>query len=334
MTRGLHRLDFDAVRGWERLPEGWAFTEVAGVAVDSRDRVYVFCRGEHPVIVFDKEGRFLDAWGEGAFVRPHGIYVSAEDELFLVDDEAHSVHRYTLDGERLATIGGGPPSETGFGRDVSPVMRAAGPFNWVTNVAKAPDGTLYAADGYGNARVHRFSPEGELLHSWGEPGGDYGEFNLPHGIAVDRGGRVYVCDRENSRVQIFTGEGEFVAAWEWLSRPTDIFIDDQETIYIAELGFVVGVTPSRHFRTRFYPPPGHEPIARVTICTPDGEIIRRVGGPDALLPGNFIAPHGLWVDSEGSLYVGDVTQTSGGGRYYKPDNPLSAPCFQKFIRRG
>jgi len=333
MATGLHRIEYEVLEGWEKLPEGWSLTEVAGVAVDSHDRVYVFCRGEHPVIVFDKEGKFLDAWGEGQFVRPHGIYISPTDELFLVDDEAHSVYLYSLDGKQLMKIGG-TPSDTGFGRDESPVMQAAGPFNWVTNVAQAPDGTLYAADGYGNARVHRFAADGTLMNSWGSPGGDYGQFNLPHGIGVDRSGRVYVCDRENSRIQIFSGDGEFIQAWDWVSRPSDIFIDDQETIYISELGFLVGNKPTKHFRTRFYAPPGHEPIARVTVCTPDGEIIHRFGGPQALLPGNFIAPHGLWADSEGSLYVGEVTRTSGGGQFYAPDNPLGAHCFQKFIRRG
>jgi sugar lactone lactonase YvrE len=333
MAKGQQGIEYEVFEGWEQLPEGWSFTEVAGVAVDSRDRVYVFCRGEHPVMVFDKEGKFLDAWGEGEFVRPHGIYMTPQDELFLVDDEAHAVYRYTLDGTRLMKIGG-TPSDTGFDRDQSPVMQAAGPFNWVTNVAQAPDGTLYAADGYGNARVHRFSATGELMHSWGTPGGDYGQFNLPHGIAVDRSGRVYVCDRENARIQIFSADGAFVQAWDWVSRPTDIFIDAQETIYIAELGYLVGNAPTRHFRSRFYAPPGHEPIARVTLCTPDGEIIHRFGGAEALLPGNFIAPHGLWADSEGSLYVGEVTQTSGGGRFYAPDNPLTGHCFQKFLRRG
>jgi sugar lactone lactonase YvrE len=334
MGKGPHGLEFEVVEGWERMPEGWAFTDAAGVAVDSSDRVYVFCRGTHPVIVFDKDGKFLDAWGDGEFVRPHGCFMTRDDEFFLVDDQAHAVHQYTHDGKRVRTVGGGPASDTGYVAGETPVQQAAGPFNWVTNVARAPDGTLYAADGYGNARVHRFSAEGELMHSWGEQGGDYGEFNLPHGIGVDSAGRVYVCDRENSRIQIFSPEGEFLELWDWVSRPTDIFIDDQDTIYIAELGYVVGAVPCKHFRTRYYAPPGHEPIARVTLTNPDGEIIHRFGGKDAVLPGNFIAPHGLWVDSEGSLYVGEVTHTSGGGKIYKPEDPLGAHCFQKFMRRG
>ncbi|MBT3358341.1 MAG: hypothetical protein HN403_01795 [Rhodospirillales bacterium] len=333
MTKGPHNLEFDVVQGWEKLPEGWSFTEVAGVAVDSRDRVYVYCRGDHPVIVFDKDGKFLDAWGEDNFTRPHGIYISAKDEVFLVDDEGHSVFKYDLDGNPIMRIGG-TKAETGFERGASPVMHSAGPFNEVTNVALAPDGRIYAADGYGNARVHCFSPDGTLLNTWGEQGNNFGEFNLPHGIGVDSAGNVYVCDRENSRIQIFSGEGEFLRVWDWVSRPTDIFIDAQDTIYIAELGFIIGNRPCLHFRNCFYAKPGHDPIARVTVCNPDGEIIQQIGGHEAVLPGNFIAPHGLWVDSEGSLYVGEVSQTSGGARHYCPDDPLNAHCFQKFIRRG
>ena len=126
MATGPHKLEFDVVQGWEKLPDGWAFTEVAGVAVDSNDRVFVFCRGEHPVIVFDKEGRFLTAWGEDAFQRPHGIYISDKDEVFLTDDAGHSVYKYDTEGTCRMRIGG-TKVETGFARGESPVMRAAGP---------------------------------------------------------------------------------------------------------------------------------------------------------------------------------------------------------------
>ena len=102
MAIGSHRLEYDVVQGWERLPEGWAFTEVVGVAVDSGERVFVFCRGAHPLIVFDKDGRFVDAWGAGAFVRPHGIFISPDDRVFLVDDEGHTVYEYTTQGPSAA----------------------------------------------------------------------------------------------------------------------------------------------------------------------------------------------------------------------------------------
>lgn len=329
MAIGPHRLEYEVVEGWERLPEGWAFTEVVGVAVDSQERVYVFCRGRHPLIVFDKEGRFLTAWGEGRFVRPHGIFITRDDRVFLVDDEGHAVYQFSTDGALHMRIGDGTPSDTGYVPHRAPVRRAAGPFNTVTNVTVAPSGELYAADGYGNARVHRFSADGRLLESWGEPGSQPGQFNLPHGIAVDSSGLVYVADRENSRVQVFSPDGRFRVAWDWVNRPCDIFIDRGDTIYIAELGFVFGNDPVPHLSLMRTAPPGHSPIARVSITNPDGAIIQQIGGEDPILPGNFIAPHGLWVDRRGSLYVGEVVVAVGATRRFAP---LTPHCFQKFVR--
>lgn len=329
MAIGPHRLEYEVVQGWERLPEGWSFTEVVGVGVDSRDRVYVFCRGAHPLIVFDKEGRFLDAWGEGRFVRSHGIFVTRDDRVFLVDDVGHTVYRFSTDGRLELTIGDGRPSDTGYAPGRAPVRRAAGPFNTVTNVAVAPDGEIYAADGYGNARVHRFAPDGTLRQSWGEPGRGPGQFNLPHGIAIDSGGQVYVADRENSRVQLFSRTGDFRGAWEWPNRPCDVFVDAQDRVYVAELGFVFGNDPVPHLDLMRTPPPGHSPIARVSIATPDGEIVARIGGEDPILPGNFLAPHGLWADSRGDLYVGEVVVAVGATRRLAP---LTPHAFQKFTR--
>ncbi len=132
----------------------------------------------------------------------------------------------------------GKAADTGYKIGVSPVLRAAGPFHRVTNVAVLPSGDMYIADGYGNARVHKFSKEGKLLFSWGEPGRGPGQFILPHAIALDSAGLVYVADRENSRVQIFTPKGEYLREWTFLNRPYDIFIDDQDMLHIAEGGFL------------------------------------------------------------------------------------------------
>lgn len=331
MAIGSHRLEYEVVESWERLPAGWAFTEVVGVAVDSRERVFVFCRGAHPLIVFDKEGRFVDAWGAGAFVRPHGIFISPDDRVFLVDDEGHTVYEYTTQGALRRRLGDGRPSDTGYVPGRSPVTRAAAPFNTVTNVTLAPDGELYAADGYGNARVHRFAADGRLLQSWGEPGSAPGQFNLPHGIAIDRRGRVYVADRENSRIQIFSRDGSLLEIWDWPNRPCDLFIDAEERIHVAELGFVVGNEPVPHLRLMQHPPAGHTPIARVSICTPDGALIGQVGGAESILPGNFFAPHGLCVSPKGDLYVGEVVKATGVAKRLAP---LTPHCFQKFVRRA
>jgi hypothetical protein len=332
MTYGVHKFEYEVVAGWERLPEGWHFVEVAGVAVDSRDRVYVFNRGEHPVIVFDKEGAFLAAWGEGIFTSPHGIFIDKEDRIYLTDDADHSVRVFDTDGNLTQTIGRpGVAAETGYRVGESPVLFGGPPFNRVTNVAKGRNGDLYISDGYGNARVHRFSAQGEHLASWGQPGTGPGEFNLPHAVAVDSGGRVYIADRENSRVQIFSGDGVFITAWDWVGRPNDIFIDDQDFIHIAELGWAKPVATFVHDRACRCPPGGHDPVARVTVCDPDGKIVARFGGPKPLLPGNFIAPHGLWCDSCGDLYVGEVTVRGGAVQLLAP---LTPHCFQKFKRSG
>jgi DNA-binding beta-propeller fold protein YncE len=333
MAIGPHRLEYEVLEGWEQLPEGWSFVEVAGVAVDSQDRVYVFNRGAHPMIVFDKEGRFLDAWGEGVFASPHGIFIDRHDHVYCADNFDHTVRKFTTDGELLMTLGDpAKPADTGFKVGHSPVRYAGGPFNMVTNVAVTPSGEMFISDGYGNARVHRFSPEGELLASWGEPGSGPGQFNLPHSIAVDRGGRVFVADRENSRLQIFTSGGEFLASWDWVNRPDDLFIDDQENLYIAELGWNVPHREVPHFCWSKRAPAGHAPIARVTICDLDGNIQTQIGGyGDPLLPGNFIVPHGIWADSRGDFYVGEVVKASGAIDHFAP---LTCHAFQKFVRAG
>ncbi len=332
MVIGPHKFEYEVLEGWERLPEGWSFVEVAGVAVDSRDRVYVFNRGDHPVIVFDREGRFLDAWGEDVFANAHGIFIDSDDQVWCCDNADHTVRKFTTDGELLMTLGDTEnPADTGFKLGESPVRRSAGPFNMVTNLAPGPDGDLFIADGYGNARVHRYSPEGELKASWGAPGSGIGEFNLPHGIAVDRSGRVFVADRENSRIQIFSSDGEFLAVWDWVNRPDDLFIDEQENLYIAELGWAVLPAQTPHFCFMDHPPIGHAPIARVTICDLDGNIQRQIGGWNPLLPGNFIVPHGIWVDSRGDMYVGEVVKASGAIDHF---HPLTCHAFQKFVRAG
>ena len=332
MAKGPHRMEYEVIEGWEHLPEGWSFVEVAGVAVDSRDRVYVYCRGEHPVIVFDKDGHFLTAWGEGIFTRPHGIFIDHADQVHCVDCGDHTIRTFTPEGTLLATMGEPhKSSETGFALEKSPVQHSAGPFNMVTNVVVLRDGTRYVTDGYGNARVHKFRPDGTLERSWGEQGNAPGEFNLPHGLAIDSSGKVYVADRENSRVQIFSPDGEYLTEWDWVGRPCDLFIDDQDRIYIAELGFRVARKSPVHYRFMEHMPPGHDPIARVTVCDPDAQIITRIGREEEVLPGNFIAPHGLWVDPKGNLYVGEVIAASGSIQRLAPA-PIQS--FQVFQRRA
>ncbi|MFP6816802.1 MAG: peptidyl-alpha-hydroxyglycine alpha-amidating lyase family protein [Pseudomonadales bacterium] len=320
---GANRIEFEVIEGWQHLPEGWSFVEVAGVATDSKDRVYAFNRGEHPMIVFDADGKFLDAWGEGVFTNPHGIYIGPDDRVYCADNFDHTVRIFEPDGTLLKTLGEkDEPSDTGFMQGEMPVQRSAGPFNRVTNVALSQTGELYVSDGYGNARVHAFTAEGEHKFSWGEPGSGPGQFNLPHAIALDRYDRVYVADRENSRIQVFNTAGDYLTEWNHVTRPDDLYIDVDDNLYVAELGERAGLGPNVEVSP-------HAPHARVSVLTLDGEIQTRFGGEDATAPGNFFAPHGIWADTKGDLYVSEVTY-SAGGRWGMV--PLDCHSLQKFVR--
>ena len=318
---------YAVVPGWGELPDGWSFLEVAGVATDSQQRVYVFCRGEHPLIVFDRDGKFLQAWGEGEFVRAHGIWIGPDDLLYLTDDENHVVQKYTPDGKLLMTLGTpGKGSDTGVeGMDYRTITQPGPPFHYPTNVALAADGSLYITDGYGNVRVHKFSPDGEHLFSWGELGDGPGQFHLPHGIFLDSQGLVFVADRENNRLQIFTPDGEFVEEWPNIIRPTQLFIDADDNVFVTEVGKRVGLFP-------WMEPDPQETGGRVSVFNRKGELQSRWGGGDnPMAPGDFFAPHDIWIDGEGSIYIGEVTWAAGGKNGLVPKE---CPSLQKFVRRN
>jgi DNA-binding beta-propeller fold protein YncE len=312
---------------WAKLPAGWAWPEVAAVGTDSRDRVYVFSRSDHPVTVFDRDGSFLTSWGEGAFVRPHGLTVGPDDSVFCSDDLDHTVRKYTPDGRLLLTLGtSGVASDTGAtSMDYRTVRRGGPPFHYPTNLAIGPNGDLYVSDGYGNARVHKFSPDGRHLLSWGEPGAGPGQFHLPHGIAVGPDGTVHVADRENSRVQLFSPDGKYLAEWTDVARPCQVFIDRHGSVWVAELGFHAGTWPGTA------PPAADAPGGRVSVFDAAGRLRARWGGGrNPTAPGDFFAPHGICVDGKGDAYVGEVVLSGGGHR-----GLVSPDChsLQKFVRQ-
>src|SRR5450631_3866307 len=156
VTVGAGDYRYEAVENWAKLPPGWSFKEIGGV--DRADNLYVFNRGEHPMIVFDRDGNFLRSWGEGMFPRAHGLHMGPDDTVWLTDDGDHSVKQCTLDGKLLMTIGiPGRPA---------PFMSGE-PFHRCTHTALSPQGDIYVSDGYGNACVHKFAPNGTHLKSWG-----------------------------------------------------------------------------------------------------------------------------------------------------------------------
>jgi DNA-binding beta-propeller fold protein YncE len=306
-------MKYRPVVGWGQLPEGWSFVEATSVAVDADDHVVVFNRGPHPVIVFDREGRVLRAWGEGQFRRPHGITIGPDGTYWLTDDLHHTVRQYTPEGRLLLTIGD---------PDRPAPLHSGEPFNRPTHVALCPKtGDIYISDGYGNSRVHKYDPRGRHLFSWGEPGTDPGCFNLPHNIATDAEGWVYVADRENHRVQVFDPRGHYEAQINNLHRPCGLACDRRNggLLYVGEL-------PTHLAVNKDVPNLG----ARVSILTLKGDLVARLGGPfPGERPGEFVAPHACALDSRGDLYVAEVSWTAQGS---KENPPREIRSLQKFER--
>lgn len=267
---------YEVIHHFLKLPNGEKFGMVSRVATDSQDRVYVFQRKDPPVVVFDRDGQYLGAWGTGEVKDPHGLKII--DDVVYTTDRSDSVAKsFTLDGKLLLTLGTqGVHSDTGCTGAPWLAERAAGPFNHPTEMIAHPNGDIYVTDGYRNARVHRFTRDGRLITSWGTPGDGPGQFHLPHSIAFDPDGTLYVADRANKRIQLFTPEGAFLGQWTGMGGPNDITRGKDGNFYIAEQE------------------DGGKP-AQVCVRDPKGNVLARMDSRH---------DHGVGVDSRGDIYAG------------------------------
>lgn len=249
---------------WARFARGEGFQTPSAVAVDSRDRVYVFQRQGPPILVFDRDGYLLNAWPRrrGELEDAHFVYVSPDDHVWLADRDSHQVLKYTTDGKLVMALG----------KRYEAALQA--PFNHPADVGVAPSGDVYVADGYGNSSVHRFSSRGVHISSFGSAGNGPGQFMVPHGVRVSNDGRVFVTDRENNRVQVFTAEGEYITQWTNFYRPAGIHIDANQVAYVTD----------------------H--IPRFSVLNLDGELLARGR--------TFEIGHNIYSDSRGDLYAADV----------------------------
>lgn len=311
---GFEELGYTPNVDWEQLPAGLVHKDVPGVAVDRENRVYLFTRFDHQVLVYTPGGEFIKAWGKGIFRNAHAINIGPDNLIYATDNGDHTVRKFSLDGELLLTLGlPNQPSDTGYvpGAPVSiaaveGVKYPGPPFNGCTASVVAPNGDIYVSDGYQNCRVHRFNSNGDLVHSWGEVGSGPGQFMLPHSISLAPDGRVYVADRENDRIQIFSPDGEYLDELTDMYRPCAISVAPDGTLYVGELWREVG---NRGFvaDTSAIDLP-----SRITIIDNTGRLVGRFGdNDDKTVAGSLIAPHSVVTDSAGDLYVGQVSYTYG-----------------------
>jgi len=286
---------YTVVHGWPVLPEGYVLGQVSGVGVDSHNHVFVFHRAEQSwaqdkshaissptILMFEgASGKLLASWGENRFLEPHGLRVDRDDNVWLTDRALQQVFKFSHDGRLLMTLG----TERAAGLD-------GAHFNKPTDVAFAADGSIYVSDGYGNNRIAKFSADGKFLLDWGRKGQGPGEFDLPHNVAVDAQGLVYVADRSNSRIQVFDANGKFLRMWksEELGRPWGLAIGPDNLLYVVDGGDLKPAPPDR---------------GRLLKLNLQGKILTkwsRFGNYD----GQIYWGHDLAVGKDGAVYVGDV----------------------------
>jgi DNA-binding beta-propeller fold protein YncE len=258
-----------------KLPESWTLGACSAVAFNRRGELLLH-RGKRPLMVFDAKGEYLRSWGDGVILGPHGLRVDGDDNVWVTDIVGHRVFQFDPSGKPLLALGDG---KAGTGNDQ---------FNKPTDIAFGDGGAIFVSDGYGNARVQKFSAAGKWLHGWGTAGKGPGEFHLPHAIVVDSRGRVLVGDRENDRIQIFDQEGRLLEVWPGFA-PYGLAFDRNGVLFVADAR-----------------------AHRVLRLDSAGKVVRGWGG-QGKAPGEFDLPHMLAFDAAGSLFVAEV----GGMRLQK-----------------
>ncbi|MFZ4690790.1 MAG: peptidyl-alpha-hydroxyglycine alpha-amidating lyase family protein [Polymorphobacter sp.] len=298
--------------GFLKLPPGRTMGSTSGVAVDSKGHIWVADRcGANscldspldPIMEFDAKGNFIQAFGRGLLVFPHGFSIDAQDNIWITDprvgkDKAGTakgaqVLKFSRAGKLLLALG--KPGITGPGPDE---------FTEPSSVLVTSNGTIFVGDGHeaglGNSRIMKFDARGKLLKAWGEHGFAPGQFDALHGLAMDSKGRLFVADRWNNRVQIYTQDGKLLDSWQQFGRPSGVYIDKQDTLYVADsesrrpVGY--GYNPGWQRGIRI----GSARTGKVTAFIPDPE-----PKPDA---GATSGAEGIWVDSAGVIYGGQVKE--------------------------
>ena len=261
---------YRAVENFPQLPAGFNFGPGSGVATNSKGELLVFRRAEPPVLVFSPAGELLRSFGKDLFATPHGLRVDAHDNVWVTDSSAHIVIKFDSDGKVLMTLG-----EKGVaGADEKH-------FNRPTDIAVTANGDFFVGDGYGNSRIVKFDKDGKFLLAWGKKGTGDGEFNIPHAVRLDSKGDVYVADRDNRRIQVFSQDGKYIRQFGGFS-PFGLFITPDDLLFVAD---------------------GR--ANKIFKMTNEGKVIASWGTTGAK-PGNYHEPHGITVGRDGAVYVSEI----------------------------
>jgi sugar lactone lactonase YvrE len=279
------------VDNWAQLPADMHWGQVISVDGDPDGNVWVFHRGEPPLLKFDSSGKLVTSLGKGMFVQAHGLFLDRGGNIWVTDGrgaegKGQQVFKFSPDGRVLMTLG--QAGVAGEGPNT---------FNAPSDVAIASNGDIFVADGHGgntNARVVKFSKDGTFLKAWGKKGAAHGEFNIPHTIAIDSRGRVFVGDRGNNRIQIFDQEGKFLEEWKQFGRPSGIFIAKDDTIYVVDSESNTARNPG--FKRGVWI--GSAKDGSIAAFIPSNE-----PNPDTTA---ILGAEGVGVDANGNIYAAEV----------------------------
>ncbi len=277
---------------WPQKPKDFVWGHMPGVAVDEEDNVYIFTRSNPPVQVYNANGKFLRAWGSETIGKAHHIKIDHQGYVWISDIDNHVVQKYTPKGKLLLTIG----TKGKAGRDKTHL-------NKPTDMVVAPNGDVFVSDGYGNARVVHFDKNGKYINEWGELGHKPGQFSIPHAIAMDSKGHIFVADRNNVRIQVFDQRGELLDVWNNLITPWGFWVTKNDEIWVC------GSSPMQWRKTdnALGCPPKDQIFMKFNS---EGRVLQLFTLPKGLdgleRPGEVNWVHAMAVDSRGNIYVGDI----------------------------
>jgi DNA-binding beta-propeller fold protein YncE len=295
---------YRAVENWVKLPDERKWGQTISVDVDPDGKsIWVFercggttCDGSDiaPILKIDESGKVVKSFGVGMFVFPHGLHLDGDGNVWVTDGrgkggKGHQVVKLSPDGKVLMTLG--KAGVTGEGPDT---------FHSPSDVLVAPNGDIFVADGHGgdtNARIVKLAKDGTFIKAWGKKGSGPGEFNVPHRLALDSSGRLFVADRANSRIQIFDQDGKFLAEWKQFGRPSGVFIDQNDIIYVADSESNNAQNPGFKRGLRI----GSAKDGKVTALIPDPEPVKEGTGP-----GTGSAAEGVAAAPAGNVYGAEV----------------------------